>query len=90
MKLKTYECRPGSLPEDVIYDSLEDELLIIGQSEDEIESEFTSFFEDWHHVSKRKITNKGFSWSGSHPRYWRCMTDNEKRIYEARKRSRWR
>lgn len=78
--MEIMECVPGSLPEDLI-ENFEDYPYIIGDSVESIlnETDIQPFYSHW--LGYRKLTNKGVTWCGQHPRYWRELTEQEKSDY---------
>ena len=74
-----FECKPGNLPEHILPDFDETYPFIIGSNVEIVNQEYNKFC--CHIFSWRKLTNKGYSWCGEHPRYWREMTENEKKVY---------
>ena len=75
-----YECKPNNLPEHILPDFDITYPFIIGRDIEDINHEHVIKF-CCHMFAYRKLTNKGYSWCGEHPRYWREMTEKEKRAY---------
>ena len=78
--MKIFECKPNNLPEDIL-DDFESYPLIIGNTIEQVEQEQRYPFKT-HVFTYRRKNGKGYcSWCGEHPRYWREMSDIEKKDY---------
>ena len=73
--MQIYECKPGNMPEDTLSDP--ESIYVIGRTKNEIKTEINFIAWPFHQAARRKLTNKGYSWCGEHPRYWRPLTERE-------------